>query len=40
MYGHLETVEEYLDHIIIIHKIRKRPEDFSEIISMSFVSLE
>lgn len=37
MYGHVETVEERLDHIFIIREIQKETGGFTEFIPMSFL---
>lgn len=37
MYGHVETVEERLDHIFIIREIQKETGGFTELIPMSFL---
>jgi FO synthase subunit 2 len=37
MYGHVETIEERLDHIFIIREIQKETGGFSEFIPMSFL---
>jgi FO synthase subunit 2 len=37
MYGHVETVEERLDHIFIIREIQKDTGGFTELIPMSFL---
>lgn len=37
MYGHVETLEERLDHIFIIREIQKETGGFTELIPMSFL---
>lgn len=37
MYGHVETIEERLDHIFTIREIQKETSGFSEFIPMSFL---
>jgi 5-amino-6-(D-ribitylamino)uracil---L-tyrosine 4-hydroxyphenyl transferase len=37
MYGHVETVEERLDHVFTIREIQKETGGFSELIPMSFL---
>jgi 5-amino-6-(D-ribitylamino)uracil---L-tyrosine 4-hydroxyphenyl transferase len=37
MYGHVETIEERLDHIFIIREIQKETGGFTELIPMSFL---
>lgn len=37
MYGHVETLEERLDHIFIIREIQQETRGFSEFIPMSFL---
>jgi FO synthase subunit 2 len=37
MYGHVETVEERLDHVFIIREIQKETGGFTELIPMSFL---
>jgi FO synthase subunit 2 len=37
MYGHVETLEERLDHIFTIRKIQQETGGFSELIPMSFL---
>jgi 5-amino-6-(D-ribitylamino)uracil---L-tyrosine 4-hydroxyphenyl transferase len=37
MYGHVESVEERLDHIFIIREIQKKTGGFTELIPMSFL---
>ncbi|MDQ1254210.1 MAG: 5-amino-6-(D-ribitylamino)uracil---L-tyrosine 4-hydroxyphenyl transferase [Euryarchaeota archaeon] len=37
MYGHVETVEERLDHLFIIRDIQKETGGFTELIPMSFL---
>ncbi|HWR25696.1 MAG TPA: 5-amino-6-(D-ribitylamino)uracil--L-tyrosine 4-hydroxyphenyl transferase CofH [Methanosarcina sp.] len=37
MYGHVETIEERLDHVFIIREIQKETGGFSEFIPMSFL---
>lgn len=37
MYGHVETLEERLDHIFTIRKIQQETHGFSEIIPMAFL---
>ena len=37
MYGHVETVEERLDHVFIIREIQKKTGGFAELIPMSFL---
>ncbi len=37
MYGHVETVEERLDHVFTIREIQKETGGFTEIIPMSFL---
>jgi len=37
MYGHVETVEERLDHVFVIREIQKETGGFTELIPMSFL---
>lgn len=37
MYGHVETLEERLDHVFIIREIQKETGGFTELIPMSFL---
>jgi FO synthase subunit 2 len=37
MYGHVETIEERLDHVFTIREIQKETGGFSELIPMSFL---
>jgi len=37
MYGHVETVEERLDHVFVIREIQKKTGGFTELIPMSFL---
>jgi FO synthase subunit 2 len=37
MYGHVETIEERLDHIFIIRDIQKKTGGFTELIPMPFM---
>lgn len=37
MYGHVETIEERLDHIFIIREIQKETGGFTELIPMAFL---
>jgi FO synthase subunit 2 len=37
MYGHVETVEERLDHVFTIREIQKETDGFTELIPMSFL---
>jgi 5-amino-6-(D-ribitylamino)uracil---L-tyrosine 4-hydroxyphenyl transferase len=37
MYGHVETIEERLDHVFLIREIQKETGGFSEFIPMSFL---
>jgi 5-amino-6-(D-ribitylamino)uracil---L-tyrosine 4-hydroxyphenyl transferase len=37
MYGHVETLEERLDHILVIREIQKETGGFTELIPMSFL---
>ncbi|MGB9132965.1 MAG: 5-amino-6-(D-ribitylamino)uracil--L-tyrosine 4-hydroxyphenyl transferase CofH [Methanosarcina sp.] len=37
MYGHVETIEERLDHVFTIREIQKNTGGFSELIPMSFL---
>jgi 5-amino-6-(D-ribitylamino)uracil---L-tyrosine 4-hydroxyphenyl transferase len=37
MYGHVETLEERLDHVFTIREIQKKTGGFSELIPMSFL---
>jgi FO synthase subunit 2 len=37
MYGHVETLEERIDHILTIREIQKETDGFSELIPMAFL---
>ncbi len=37
MYGHVETIEERLDHVFVIREIQKETDGFTELIPMSFL---
>lgn len=37
MYGHVETIEERLDHVFVIREIQKETGGFTELIPMSFL---